>query len=293
MPDTFLRSPLKYPGGKRRLLTEIISRLPQGSFPLAETHAGGLSLSLALAGQGRLSRALAGEACAPVRAFWQFLTKHMHSATSFVASFDVVVQQFRDDPPGAFEWARNCLNRHANDHALNYEQAIFFYALNHTCMNGLVRFNSAGEFNAPIGRADGRFHRFEPDYELLARCAAALRGAKFEIRPSYKDAIREAGAGWGVYCDPPYTGGFVAYTPEGWSSDDDIELFTLCAKAGLRGARVVISQPDTPWARDCAAAILPGWQIDAIGVARPINSDGGGRGPVGELLIWNAPGEPV
>lgn len=56
---------------------------------------------------------------------------------------------------------------------------------------------------------------------------------------------------------------------------------------------MVLSQPDTEWARDCCSGILKGWQVDRLEVARPANSDGEGRGPVGELLIWNKPVERV
>jgi DNA adenine methylase len=170
-----------------------------------------------------------------------------------------------------------------------------FYALNRTCNNGIVRFNQDGEFNVPIGKKqDGSFHRFKPDFEHLDRCRRALRGAGFEIHPSWKQAMRAIYGSLAPVChymDPPYTGGFVGYTPEGWSSDDDIEVYEACKTAGEMGDRVVLSQPDTEWARDCASSILKGWQVDRVEVGRPANSDGKGRGPVGELLIWNKPAE--
>lgn len=300
-----LRSPIKYPGGKRKLFAEINQRLPAGSFKYAEPFFGGGSIGLQLAGEGRLTRLVAGEACGPVRAFWEAL----HTGTLPGGIHEWIMRMSTDRGPEDFALWRNRLNRlvksdQLEKHAdLRAKMGALFYALNQTCMNGLVRFNSSGEFNAPIGKKqDSSFHRFKPDFDHLDRCQRALRGAAFQIYPTWAEALAPIADGWtperprdywSVYADPPYTGGFVGYTPEGWTSDDDIKLFTGLAWAADYGARVVLSQPDTEWSRDCCAQLLKGWQVDSLGVGRPVNSDGEGRGPVGELLIWNKPVERV
>lgn len=297
-----LRSPIKYPGGKRKLFTEINQRLPPGSFKYAEPFFGGGSIGLQLAGEGRLTRLVAGEACGPVRAFWEAL----HTGTLPGGIHEWIMRMSTDRGPEDFALWRNRLNRlvksdQLEKHAdLRAKMGALFYALNQTCMNGLVRFNSSGEFNAPIGKKqDSSYYQFQPDFEHLDRVRAALVGARFEIRPSWR-AVTELVMGddgepsqWAIYMDPPYTGGFVDYTAEGWSTDDDIELYEAARELGTVRGRVVISQPDTEWARDCCDSILKGWQVDKIQVGRPINSDGQGRGPVGELLIWNKPVEKV
>jgi DNA adenine methylase len=297
-----LRSPIKYPGGKRKLFAEINQRLPPGSFKYVEPFFGGGSIGLQLAGEGRLTRLVAGEACGPVRAFWEAL----HTGTLPDGIHEWIKRMSTDRGPEDFALWRNRLNRlvksdQLEKHAdLRVKLGTLFYALNQTCMNGLVRFNSSGEFNAPIGKKqDGSYYQLEPDCYHLARVRAALVGAQFEIHPSWR-AVTELVMGsdgepsqWAIYMDPPYTGGFVDYTPEGWSSDDDIELYEAARELGAVRERVVISQPDTEWARDCCSSILKGWQVDKIQVGRPINSDGQGRGPVGELLIWNKPVERV
>ena len=297
-----LRSPIKYPGGKRKLFAEISQRLPSGSFKYAEPFFGGGSIGLQLAGEGRLTRFVAGEACGPVRAFWEAL----HTGTLPGGIHEWIMRMSTDRGPEDFALWRNRLNRlvksdQLEKHAdLRAKMGALFYALNQTCMNGLVRFNSSGEFNAPVGKKqDGGFYQFQPDFERLDRARAALVGARFEIRPSWRAVtelvMRSDGESsqWVIYMDPPYTGGFVDYTAEGWSSDDDIELYEAARELGAVRERVVISQPDTEWARDCCASILKGWQVDKIQVGRPINSDGQGRGPVGELLIWNKPVDKV
>jgi DNA adenine methylase len=298
-----LRSPIKYPGGKRKLFAEINQRLPPGSFKYAEPFFGGGSIGLQLAGEGRLTRFVAGEACGPVRAFWEAL--HCGALSDGIRG--QIMSLLTDHGPEDFAMWRNRLNELAKSDPLGkyadlnqVKIGVLFYALNQTCMNGLVRFNSSGEFNAPVGKKqDGSYYQLQPDFYHLDRVRAALVGARFEIRPSWR-AVTELVMGsdgepsqWAIYMDPPYTGGFVDYTAEGWSSDDDIELYEAARELGAVRERVVISQPDTEWARDCCSSILKGWQVDKIQVGRPINSDGEGRGPVGELLVWNKPVERV
>ena len=281
-----LLSPLKYPGGKRKLFDEVNQRLPQGSFKYAEPFWGGGSIGVRLAGEGRLVQLVAGEACGPVRAFWEALTENSSELFRLLSNRAALVDT---DPLRAFDNNRIFMNTAAPEAYTSLGALLL--ALNKTCMNGLVRFNSRGEFNVPIGRRqDGSFYRFKPDFEHLDRVRAALVGANFEIHPSWQYVLAQPDyAGWVYYCDPPYTGGFVDYTAEGWSSDDDIVLYESVRNAAQRGAHVILSQPDTEWARDCCSSILWGWQVDRLEVGRPINSDGGGRGPVGELLIWNKP----
>jgi DNA adenine methylase len=283
-----LYPPIKYPGGKRQLVPGIRQRFPDDISLLCEPFFGGGSLGLRLAGEGRLRKLVTGEACGPVRAFWEQLLNN--ESGLFLSASDLVVE-FDKNPVQAFEWTRNRLNMRRD---YPHMQAAQFLALNQTCNNGIVRFNSAGEFNVPVGkRQDGSFHRFKPDFEHLDRCRRALRGANFQILPGWEDALcaERDWHGWSIYADPPYTGGFVGYTPEGWTSDDDIKLYEALLIRAHRGARVVLSQPDTEWARDCCSSLLKGWQVDRVEVGRPANSDGKGRGPVGELLIWNKPAE--
>lgn len=288
-----LTSPLKYPGGKRKLFPEVERRLPAGRFKYAEPFWGGGSIGVRLAGEGRATQIVAGEACPPVRAFWEALSV-LYRRAGLLDQVQRASQRSISDPAAAFADHRAALNLYSSGGvhpgAVEYVAALLL-ALNKTCMNGLVRFNSDGEFNVPIGRRqDGSFYRFNPDFEHLDRVRAALVAANFEIHPSWQYVLAQPDyAGWVYYCDPPYTGGFVDYTAEGWSSDDDIVLYESVRNAAQRGARVILSQPDTEWARDCCSSILRGWQVDRLDVGRPINSDGGGRGPVGELLIWNKP----
>lgn len=294
MPKTqHLLSPLKYPGGKRKICDEIERRLPDGSFSLCEQFFGGGSLGLRLAGQGRLRKLVAGEACGPVRAFWDQLVRNESGLFHQIAH---ITDEYNKNPAEVFPKIRDAMNAHKGEDWLHRLGAQLL-TLNRTCMNGLVRFNDKGEFNVPVGkRQDGSFYRFQPDFEHLDRVRAALVGCGFEIFPSWKEALAEARRGaseceenWVAYIDPPYTGGFVDYTADGWHSDDDIEVYEWAKSTAAFGVRVVLSQPDTEWARDCCSSILPGFQVDRIEVGRPINSDGKGRGPVGELLIWNKP----
>jgi site-specific DNA-adenine methylase len=53
-----------------------------------------------------------------------------------------------------------------------------------------------------------------------------------------------------------------------------------------RGVCAVLSNSDTPEAR----ATFAGFAGDSVGVARPINRNGQGRGEISEILLENRPG---
>ena len=98
---------------------------------------------------------------------------------------------------------------------------------------------------------------------------------------------RLAGDGTQFYVDPPYpsqgasTGDFTAYTATGFSLIQHREMRDACEAATLRGARVICSMGDCFFARK----IWRDWKIDEVQMRRSVNSNGGGRGAVTELLI--------
>ena len=153
--------------------------------------------------------------------------------------------------------------------------------LNRTTYNGLYRVNSKGEFNVGLGRYEN------PQIcqrERLQSASRALQGVRLE-HGSFEDTqVREHDV---VYCDPPYDGGFTAYTAEGFSRDDQGSLRAMCTEWTERGATVVVSNADTVFIRDLYA----GCRIERVRVPRAINSDPSERAKKSELIIegpWRA-----
>ena len=156
------------------------------------------------------------------------------------------------------------------------EIAARFIYLNKTCYNGLYRVNSQGKFNVPEGRYKN------PDIcnaDRLHETSQALQNAT--IRVGDFASIVQPGRHDLVYCDPPYDGVFTGYQASGFGENDQERLRNAANAWTRSGARVVLSNADTPAMRK----LYSDFRIHEATAPRPINSKGTGRGSAAELII--------
>ncbi len=164
------------------------------------------------------------------------------------------------------------------------DRAAGFIYLNKTCFNGLWRVNKKGLFNVPMGRY--KDPQIFNDTKMRAT-SALLRHAELHTG-SYKDCVDQAAAGDFVYFDPPYdpinkTAKFVSYTEANFSDDDQAELARIARGLADRGCAVMLSNHDTPFIRQ----LYKGFVVERVMCPRAINSKGGSRGKVAEVVIRN------
>ncbi len=160
-------------------------------------------------------------------------------------------------------------------------RAELFIYLNRHCFNGLCRYNKKGKFNVPFGRYNSPYF---PDFEMT-QFAEKLAAAEV-VTQDFRLTISKAGKGDVVYCDPPYvpltkTASFTDYATGGFGPNEQRELVAYCAEATQRGAKVVISNHDTPETRELykdAKQIIP------LLVQRMISCNGAERNKAKELL---------
>ncbi len=163
--------------------------------------------------------------------------------------------------------------------------------LNKTCYNGLYRENSKGGFNSPFGRyKNPRIC----DEENLRAVSKALKKAKIEHR-HFEDVVKLAKPGDLVYFDPPYhpvseTASFAAYTPQpnkiergGFGEDSQRLLARVYGLLHEKGVKVVLSNSMTDLVRDLYSA----YTLDEVSANRAINSRADRRGKVSEALVRN------
>lgn len=159
--------------------------------------------------------------------------------------------------------------------------AMFLY-LNRAGFNGMYRENSKGEMNIP----PGRYAKPElVNAEVLHACSAALQGVQLHVR-GFEAALSQAGAGDLVYLDPPYFDTFTAYSKGGFDLEAQRQLAEAAAAAAARGAKVIISNSDTPEMRELYET--HGFTVGELKAARNINSDGAGRAKVTEIVAFNS-----
>lgn len=189
------------------------------------------------------------------------------------------------------------LKRHAAKHSAEHyyatrasqpdspaERAARLIYLNRTCFNGLYRENSRGEFNVPMGRYA---NPLICDAANLRAVSAALKHARITCQ-GFEMAAQVVAPGDFVYLDPPYdpvseTANFTSYHAMAFGREEQRQLAATFRALDQRGARLLLSNSDTPFIRELYA----GFRIEVVMASRNVNSRADRRGRVAELLIRN------
>jgi DNA adenine methylase len=277
MDEKALKLPtfLKWAGGKRRIMPLISQYFPQKIDRYFEPFLGGGSVF--------------------------FYVKQKYNPSLCVISdtnLDLVNAyiHIRDEPELLIKYLKKFKNKHSKEFYYNVRKsfnenrfgeiqrsAAFIY-LNKTCFNGLYRVNSKNKFNVPFGQLKnpGIFE------EETIYAASALLNDRVEIRhQDYKDILLNIKKGDFVYLDPCYDPlkktSFANYTPERFSKDDRIKLYTFIEILRKRKAKVVLSNNDLLEVRK----LYSKYKVNKITAPRFIGSKSLYRSSIVELVISN------
>lgn len=259
---------LKWAGGKTRLLDELVPRLPERMGRYFEPFFGGGALYFRVQPEGAVVSDVNREL---VNVYEQVRDR----VEDLVLALD-------RQPYSKEHYYRT---RARDPESLPpLERAARTIYLNRTCFNGLYRVNRRGAFNVPIGSYKDPVI-CHPD--RLRACSEVLRGAHL-VAGDYRDVVEGARAGDFVYFDPPYqplsaTSSFTSYTAGAFGPDDQRDLADTVRRLGERGVSCMVSNSDTPLVRE----LYDGLRIEVVLCPRAISCDGGGRGPVREVVVRN------
>ncbi|MBK4729234.1 DNA adenine methylase [Oxynema sp. CENA135] len=169
------------------------------------------------------------------------------------------------------------------------EKAARIIYLNKTCYNGLFRVNSQGQFNVPFGRyknpniLDEAVLRAVNKY-LNSNDKISLLNKDFEI------ALKDAKKGDFIYLDPPYdpvsdTASFTGYDVNGFDRGDQKRLKKVFDDLTERGCYVMMSNSSTQFVHELYENYKDFFKI--IPANRIINSKAKKRGAIDEVLVLN------
>ena len=259
---------VKWVGGKRRLLPQLLQLVPPGfDGTYHEPFVGGGALFYAL----RPSQAHLGDL-------------NLRLARTYRAvrdSVDEVIELLRDMRYEK-EFFR-AQRRRSIDEETDIQVAAWFIFLNKAGYNGMYRVNKQNIFNVPFGRY---VNPTICDAGNLRACSAVLQGVEIH-HGDFETELKRAEPGDFVYCDPPYvplsaSSSFVSYTVDGFGDADQIRLRDLAVELKQRGVHVQLSNSSADRVRELYAE---GFALTEVQVPRAINSKANGRGKVTELLI--------
>ncbi len=272
--DIELRPFLKWAGGKRQLVPELLKYVPDTYGQYYEPFIGGGALLLTL----QPGIAMISDRNPELINCYQVVKD---SVDDLIHN----LQKHRNEKDYFYEvrsWDRQ--TEFATKTPAQRAARIIF--LNKTCYNGLFRVNSKGQFNAPFGRYK---NPTIADKAVLRNVSAYLNHADVTIRQAdFAIAVAEANQNDFVYFDPPYdpvstTASFTGYDRQGFDRTEQQRLKNVFDQLTTRGCKVLLSNAYTDFIR----ALYQDYRCVRVSATRAINSNATKRGKVDEILVMN------
>lgn len=273
--DKLVAPVVKWVGGKRQLLDDLVPLMPKRISSYTEPFMGGGAVLFALM---------------PKKAIVNDLNSDLVS----------MYETIRDDVDGLIK----SLKKHENTPEYFYairdldrdktkykklskvEKASRLIYLNKTCFNGLYRVNSSGEFNTPFGRYKNPNIVNE---DVLRAVSGYFNDNEVEFHnEDFAKTMERAPKGGFVYLDPPYdpvsyTANFTGYNKSGFSREEQTRLKECCDELNKRGVKFMLSNSATDFIKD----LYSEYDVTIVKAKRAINSDATKRGAIDEVVVRN------
>lgn len=207
--------PLKLQGIKTRLVTFIAENVRwQGRGRWIEPFSGSGSVVLNLAPP----RAVLSDACPALVDFHQGVQRGRINVATVHRHLQREGRLLSQAGDEHYYQVRDRFNRMGDP--------LDFLFLNRACFNGIMRFNSRGEFNTPFCKLPDRFRP-----ALLTRICNQVQwqseqmgGKRWDVaRRDWRQTLEQADVNDFVYADPPYQGRYTGYYGE-WNEEEAAEL---------------------------------------------------------------------
>jgi DNA adenine methylase len=277
---TKLKPFVKWAGGKRGLLHELLARLPDKFNNYFEPFVGGGALFFELKRLGLLENKTVYllDKNAELINTYQVIKNYPNDLIQALA-------QFQKNHSKEFYYGIRALDRNTDFKSLDsiYRAARFIY-LNKTCFNGLYRVNSKGFFNVPIGSYT---NPCICDAETITITSEALQQVEI-IHSCYSSILRFAKKDDFIYFDPPYyplnaTSNFTAYGKDVFLEAEQVALFETFKTLDSTGCFVMHSNSNS----DFIKSLYRDYLVEFVEMERFINSKANGRGKIKEVIFRN------
>ena len=273
MSEQSLKPFLKWAGGKRQLLGEILERIPHTFENYIEPFLGGGAVLFAL----QPKRALINDINASLIHTYKTIAC---VPQQFIAKVKELDSRIADGGKEYYYFIRDLYNGKLMKDEFDLELAVIFVFLNKHCFNGLYRVNAKGLFNVPYNNSK----KSSIDEEVIFEVSKYLKNMTICLG-DFEEACKDAKEGDFIFLDSPYAplnpSSFESYTKEGFDMDSHIRLAKLFDDLTKRGCFCMLTNHNTEFINDLYGN--KGYKMDVVSVKRMINSDASKR--IGEEII--------
>ncbi len=266
-----MKSPLKYAGGKQKLLDKIKVQFPKEFNVYYEPFLGSGAVFLNTEAESYYINDINKSVIGFFKDTLENCDQLVQILKTYTDSFEnYVVNRKRFNEIKEIE----CIERSA-----------LLYYLNKCCFNGLYRENKKGEFNVPYSTKRKIIDFSTRNYEDILKTHEILKSRNVIISSyDYTIALNNASKNDFVYIDPPYDDTFTTYTKYDFCKEQQIELKEFIDNLTLKGVYVLLSNSDTEMIRK----IYSNYNIISLNTVYTIGSKRESRGKIkNEVLIKN------
>jgi len=269
---------IKWPGGKRRLISQLEKYFPEKFGTYFEPFLGAGAIFFYI----RINRA-------PKKCIISDINKDL--IDTYIAVRDnpqLLIKHLvwfkRQHSKNFYYKVRQLFNEHRFK---NIKRCAAFIYLNKTCFNGIYRVNKKNEFNVPIGR----YKNPEIFNQNTILYASELLQDTIILCQDYREILTLVKKNDFVYLDPCYDPlkktSFTEYTPDKFSLQDRYDLHQFILSLDKKEAFFLLSNNNILEVKALykQTAIF---SISEITAARCVNGDVKKRGKITELAISNA-----
>ena len=263
---------VKWVGGKRQLMFELLKNMPKSYNRYFEPFIGGGALFFEL----QPENAYISDMNEELINLYSVVRDNVYELIEDLGKHEVSKEYFLE--------IRNIDRTEQYAKLSSIERASRFIYLNRTCFNGMYRVNSQGQFNVPFG------HYKNPriiDESNLLNCSKLLNKTAIKCA-DFSEILTKVQKDDFVYFDPPYvplneTSSFTSYTKDGFDIDMQFKLRDVCDELDSMGVKFMLSNSDTKLVNELYA----NYEIKKVFASRQINANADGRGKITEVLVKN------
>ena len=266
----------KWTGGKRQLLGELRSYMPETYGRYFEPFVGGGALFFDLAPEK-----------AVINDFNEELINAYRQIKNNPAELINLLIKHKENNSKDYYLALRSADRDGRiSRMTGVERAARILYMLRVDFNGLYRVNSKNQFNVPYGRYK---NPKIVDVDLLYQISEYLNENDIEIlQTDFAEAVKDAQTGDFVYFDPPYiplneTSSFTSYTHEGFSYEEQVRLRDTFKELTERGVYAMLSNSSSPLVEE----LYKDFNIYFVEAQRTNGAKSSSRGKISEIIVTN------
>lgn len=239
-----LKPCIKWAGGKRSIMSQIMPYFPDKIENYFEPFAGGLSVLLELYNSNKINGDIyINDNLQALATLYSFIKNNIND----------IVLELKENTRYTIKTKEQFLSNKARFNIVKNEKSLetacLFLYLNKIGFNGMYRENKQGEYNIPYGNKQNASIFIEDE---LRNLSDFFKTKDINITCSDYTYIKDYTLKQGdvVYFDPPYHNTFNSYSAIKFDENEQKKLKDLAYNLVSKGVKVIISNSDTEFIRD-------------------------------------------